>query len=362
MSTWKSVLLAGAMTIAPLHAAAQEAPPAEAVAYDVAEDADEGMTADDVAQAKAKMQKEMDQALALIEKLFDTSDLPPIEPARLTLAQTTTAALIPSGSLEKMIDRMYGRFIKMFLEEMSGKSDLMLSIKTGIESDKIAALDDATKEKVADMFDPHRKEREGQIMNVVKPLVSEVLADMEAPMRQGLARAYARQFTVAQLGEINSFFATPTGAAFAGESMVLQADPEVMLALVKAIPPMVNKFIDRAPQLEKQFKDLPKERSLADLSDSEISKLAKLMKVDVKELKQHRDSWMDAEEAAVDAAADGADEDLASYDRATWSEVDRERVEKLEEAADAASTAAFEAEQQAIANARKSMGADPTTE
>jgi hypothetical protein len=35
------------------------------------------------------MQKEMDEAIALIEKMFDTSSLPPIEPARLTLAQTT---------------------------------------------------------------------------------------------------------------------------------------------------------------------------------------------------------------------------------------------------------------------------------
>lgn len=363
--------------MAPLPAWAQEAPAAETIAYDAATEAteaDNGMTADDVAAAKTKMQKEMDQALALIEKLFDTSDLPPIEPARLTLAQTTTAALVPTGSLEKMIDRMYGRFVNLFMEEMSSKSDLMLSIKTGLESDKIAKLDDATKAKVADMFDPHRKAREDQMMSIIKPLISEVLADMEGPMRSGLARAYARQFSVEQLAEINRFFATPTGAAFAGDSMVLQADPEVMLAVIKAIPPMVNKFIDRGPKIEKQFKDLPKERSLTDLDDKELAKLAKLLKVDVQTLKNHRDIWNSDTEEAVDAAADGAeaaaeaaadvagDSDFETYyDRTTWSDTDRSRVEKLEEAAEAASTAAYEAEQQAIANARKQAGGDPTT-
>src|SRR3546814_10175311 len=121
----------------------------------------------------------MDEAVARSEKMFDTSDLPPIDPSRLTLAQQTTPALIPSGSIEKMVDNLYGKMFKTFMGEFGGQSDLLLSIKTGVESDKIAALDEATKDQIADMFDPHRKEREEQITRVVKPLISEVLADME---------------------------------------------------------------------------------------------------------------------------------------------------------------------------------------
>src|SRR3546814_7918928 len=79
------------------------------------------------------------------------------------------------------------------------------------------------------MFDPHRKEREEQITNVIKPLISEALADMEPPMRDGLAKAYARKFTGAQLTDLNSFLATPTGKLYADEWMALQADPEVMV-------------------------------------------------------------------------------------------------------------------------------------
>ncbi len=171
------------------------------------------------------------------------------------------SALIPAGSLEKMIDNLYGKMFKTIMGEFGGQSDLMLSIQTGVESDQIAKLDEATKGKVADMFDPHRKEREDQITKVIKPLISEVLGDMEPPMREGMSKAYARRFTAAQLTDLNGFLATPTGTLYANEWMALQADPEVMVAVVKAVPPLITKFIDRAPELEKDFKDLPKEKA-----------------------------------------------------------------------------------------------------
>ncbi len=102
MSTWKSILLAGAMAFAPVpaFAAAQEAPDAEVaaeIAEDAVDDAGEPDEAEMAAQRRARMQREMDEAIAFVEKIFDTSDLPAIEPARLTLAETTTAALVRNG-------------------------------------------------------------------------------------------------------------------------------------------------------------------------------------------------------------------------------------------------------------------------
>ena len=66
----------------------------------------------------------------------------------------------PPGSLEKMMDNLYGKLFRGFLGEFGGVSDLMLSYKTGVESEKIAALDQPTREKIADIFDPQRKARE----------------------------------------------------------------------------------------------------------------------------------------------------------------------------------------------------------
>ncbi len=396
MPTFKSILLAGAAAMLPFGAAAhaapkkaaKEAPVAEVMVAEPAQVEEEPASDFDseayAKEQKAKMQKEMDEAIALIEKMFDTGNLPPIEPARLALAQKTMGQLIPSGSLEKMIDNLYGKMFKTIMGEFGGQSDLMLSIKTGVESEKIAALDEATKTKVADMFDPHRKEREDQITKVIKPLISEVLGDMEPPMREGMSKAYARKFTAAQLTDLNGFLATPTGTLYANEWMALQADPEVMLAIIKAVPPLITKFIDRAPQIEKDMKELPKEKQLADFSDKELGQLAKLMKVDVKVLKEQRDMWNSpaedaattdvaeaADDYAVDAAADAADAAAAAadaavaavddpaYDRSNWSAADLKRVEDLETAYENASLAALQAAEEAAANARKKL---PPTE
>src|SRR3546814_4066382 len=132
---------------APAHAAPEEAPTAEIVHPndDSVIDVDSEAYAE---EQKAKMQREMDEAIALIEKMFDTSDLPPIDPARLALAERTTAALIPNGSIEKMVDNLYGKMFKTFMGEFGGQSDLLLSIKTGVETEQIAALDEATKGQV----------------------------------------------------------------------------------------------------------------------------------------------------------------------------------------------------------------------
>ncbi len=404
MSTLKSMLLAGTIALAPFGAhamanpkeAAKEAPIAEIMlprppvvaspegSVDITTDGDSEI---DAASAKEKMQREMDETVAMIEKIFDTSDLPAIEPARLSLAQTTTSTLVPAGSLERMMDNLYGKMFSTFMKEMSGSSGTMISIKTGVDGDKVNALDEKTKETIADLFDPHRKEREDQITKTIKPLFSEALTDIERPMREGLAKAYARKFSAGQLTELNSFFATPTGKAYANEWMALQADPEVMLAVVRAVPPLVTKFMDRAPTIEEDLKELPKERGLEDFSEAELKKLAKLMKVSVKELKEHRDMWsattddavaVDAaaaaddaatavDEAASDAAAAAAASDAAeaaadaaitepAYDRSNWSAADRERVEALESAAANAHAAAAEAETEAVSKARERLG------
>ena len=388
MPSFKSILLAGAVAMLPFgvaaHAApkktAKEAPVAEVMVPEPAQVEEEPATDFDseayAKEQKAKMQKEMDEAIALIEKMFDTSSLPPIDPARLTLAEQTTTALIPAGSIEKMVDNLYGKMFKTLMGEFGGQSDMMLSIKTGVESEQIAKLDEPTKGKVADMFDPHRKEREDQITGVIKPLISEALADMEPPMRSGLAKAYARKFTGAQLTDLNGFLASPTGKIYASEWMALQADPEVMLAVIKAVPPLITKFIDRAPEIEKDFKELPKEKQLSDFTDKDLAKLAKLMKVDVKVLKEQRDMWnsdsveateaaeaVDAPvdvagaEAAADAAEAAADAAVAveatEYDRSNWSEADRKRVEELE-------AAYLEAEAAAVEKARERLDKAPS--
>ncbi len=377
MTAWKTLLLAGAAVLVapPALAAQKEAPQAEILATDEpAELSNEQMAA----QAKARMQKDIDEAIALIEKIYGVDQLPAIPPAQLTLAKKTTGALVPAGSLEKMMDNLYGKLFRGFLGEFGGVSDLMLSYKTGVESEKIAALDQPTRDKIADIFDPQRKAREEQIMANVKPIMSEVLRDLETPMRDGMAAAFARKFSADQLTQMNAFFATPAGSAYANEWMALQADPEVMLAIIRSVPPMIDKWVDRAPELEGKFKDLPKEKQLTDLSDAELTKLAGLLQVDVQTLKDQRDLYKSVDDAAMEAtdaaeaaiaAGEASDAAMAEgdygpwYERENWSAEDLAKVEAIEAESNEIFGRSMEAQQAAIDNARKRLakeGASPS--
>lgn len=376
MTKMKLFLLAGAAFAAsPALAVQNEAPQAEILATDEpAELSSEQMAA----EAKAKMQKDIDAALALIEKIYGVDQLPAIPPAQLALAKKTTGALVPAGSLEKMMDNLYGKLFRGFLGEFGGVSDLMLSYKTGVESEKIAALDQPTRDKIADIFDPQRKAREEQIMANVKPIMSEVLRDLETPMRDGMAAAFARKFSADQLTQMNAFFATPAGSAYASEWMALQADPEVMLAIIRSVPPMIDKWVDRAPELEGKFKDLPKEKQLTDLSDAELTKLAGLLQVDVQTLKDQRDLYKSVDDAAMEAtdateaaiaAGEASDAAMAVddygpwYERENWSAEDLAKVEAIEAESNEIFGRSMEAQQAAIDNARKRLekeGASPS--
>src|SRR3546814_15977882 len=96
--SFKAILLAGAMIVAPFPAiaAAQEPPDAEVVADQAAaEDASVSDAA--LANATAKMQKAMDAALPMLAQMFATCDMPPTEPASIARAQRATGALHPGG-------------------------------------------------------------------------------------------------------------------------------------------------------------------------------------------------------------------------------------------------------------------------
>src|SRR3546814_17222349 len=110
-----------------------------------------------------------------------------------------------------MMDNLYGKMFKTLMGQVDGASDLMLSIKTGVESDKVAALDAASKTVVADLFDPHRQQREDQLPRIVKPLISQALPDPDPPMREGMPKPNTRKLTADQLGEPNGFFPHPPG-------------------------------------------------------------------------------------------------------------------------------------------------------
>ncbi len=258
----------------------------------------------------------MDSMMSMFENIFDTSKLPPPEPERLKLAEMTASRLLPDGVYGKMVNDMISNIAMPMLNAMPGLTDAQITAKTGAASEAVGALSAENKEAVTLIIDPNYRKRGEQLMSIMTPVINDVMSELEPAMRVGLSRAYARKFSAAELNGINSFFATPTGASFARESFALQADPEVLQAMFKAIPAMVGKFTGDEQALKAKFDALPKERKLSEMSDAELTKLSTLLGLSVQSLKDYKENdmvWV------PECAKDGDESDCTDADWSTSS-------------------------------------------
>lgn len=307
----------------------------------------------------------------MFAKLFDTADKSPIAPEQMALGKVTAAALLPEGAYGKMMDQMLGTFLKPIMEMAPGLSASMVVTQTGMDYEAAEKLTEDQLKAIQAIIDPKRQEREGGMLGVMQPMMVEAGKILEPPMREGIARAYARKFSAAQLTEMNGFFATPTGKAYASESFAIQYDPEVMSATMKALPVLMSKFMGSAGELDAKMKALPQERKLTELSAAELDALSKLVGRTPAELAAHAKDLAELETAkaaaeaagdaadAFDATADAADAAMSTetgsepwFDRTNWSPEDNAKVEAIEEESAAIMEKQFAAEEQAIARAK----------
>jgi Uncharacterized protein conserved in bacteria (DUF2059) len=291
--------------------------------------------------AAASGQKEMDAVMSIFSKMFDTSNLPEPEPARLDLAKVTASKLLPDGAYAKILDDMMASILKPMFNILPGLTDAQIVSATGAPEDAVAALTEENKTAVTQIIDPNYKQRGEQILGVMKPMISEAMAIIEPAMRQGLSRAYARKFSAAQLTAINGFFTTPVGGAFARESFALQADPEVLQATFKALPQIFTMFMADEAKFKAKFDELPKQRELKDLSVAETQQLAQLLGVEVGSLEDHK-----LLTSAVDPYANETG-DEPWYADDSWSPAERKKVKALDAKYNAARTRSEAAAEQA---------------
>lgn len=283
----------------------------------------------DAADAE-KTTAQLDQMMAFFNKMFDTSNLGPPDPARLKLAEVTAAKLLPDGVYVKIIDDMMGQILKPIFGMMPGLSDTQISNTTGVTPEALAELSEENKAAAAMLIDPNHKKRGEQILAVFKPMIADAMTIIEPAMRTGLSRAYARKFNAAELATINRFFATPVGASFARESFAVQVDPEVMQATFKAIPAIFKKFMGEGDSFKAKIEQLPKQRQLSDLSEAETDQLAKLLGVSVQSFKDH-EAVLATEAAAMveSAAVDLESGEEPWYLEENWKPAERKKVQTL---------------------------------
>jgi hypothetical protein len=162
--------------------------------------------------------------------------VPAPDPERLALAREAAKAVWPDGTYARLMkggasDRLFAMFMDMKLSDF---------VPAGAMGKPDAATANLTFGQMMQKEDPNFAERMRITNRVVMTELADIFTKYEPELREGIARAYAGKFSAAELVEINRFFATPAGRAYAAEGMTTMMDPEVMTRMMKAVPDIVQ--------------------------------------------------------------------------------------------------------------------------
>ena len=186
----------------------------------------------------------------LLGSMFKVDDTP-VDPARLALARITAAKLVPEG--------VYGRtmkdtFDKMLTPLMTGMMRMPAAdlAKMGGADDAAAdaVLGDESAGEVLKKADPHSEERAAIMTRIMSEEFTALMSTVEPKVREAFARIYARRYTAVQLRQLNAFFATPTGTAFAADFIGSFTDPEMMQASMSMVP----KLFEIMPRIQERMR------------------------------------------------------------------------------------------------------------
>jgi hypothetical protein len=193
--------------------------------------------------------------------------------AKSVLAARVAAKLLPPGIYRKLLDGpmqqmmggMMGEMRKLPLRELAGMGN--------IPQAKLDAIGDAQLGEVLAIMDPHFDERMRLTTNAVFSNMGGMMEKLEPDMREGMAEAYANQFTLDQLAELDRFFATPTGMIYGEKSMLIMTDPAVMSRMQKAMPMIMQEMPAIMKAAMAAGGKLPPPRTAKDLTPAERKRL-----------------------------------------------------------------------------------------
>lgn len=250
---------------------------APAMAQDIVTGEIEGEVAIDDAETDGAMDEAA--VLAMMSGLFQAEPLTAEQEARLPAATAIVATMMPEGFYGELMRDMMEKTMRPMMA-MFSEPDFLLASRLTLDEAAIAELGDAEKKELLTMLDPAWDQRADTMVNAIVANMGGAYAAVEPPVRAGLAKAYAVRFDEAQLADISSFFATPTGSEFARQSMALFADPQVMGATMEAMPEMIGSFTEMETSMEAALESLPAERDYADLSAAQRARMANLLGVE----------------------------------------------------------------------------------
>jgi hypothetical protein len=207
-------------------------------------------------------------------------------PANLALGRDIAAKVLPNGTYQKMMSGPMSQIMSGMTDRMSTLPIAPFLKAAGQSPSDALKLGSTTIKQIMDIVDPAYQQRMQIIMPVMMQQMGEVMTRFEPQMRDGLAQAYGTRFTLAQLTDIDHFFNTPSGSAYAAENMTIATDPAVMQKMQAFMPTLMQAMPGIMQKAMAATASLPKAKTPATLTDADRTKLAQLLGVSPDKLKK----------------------------------------------------------------------------
>jgi len=202
----------------------------------------------------AKSPPDFATMMKVIDKLFPPQPEP--DPARLALARTSVQAMWPDGAYGRMMSGFMSNMVNGIMQ-MKPSDFGDLANKAG-KTKASSPADTRSLHEQAAAKDPYFDQRMAAMRGVMDEEFGKMSALIDPRMREGLARSMARRFDGRQLGDINAFFATPSGHALASQYMQLWFEPDTLRSMIGAFPEMVKLMPDAMQKFKAANDKFPK--------------------------------------------------------------------------------------------------------
>lgn len=202
------------------------------------------------------------------------------------LASKIAEQLFPDGTYRKMLGPAMTKMLSDMTDSMMTTMPLgPLLTSVGLPEESVTKLDKSTLGEIMAVTDPYYRERMRRGTNAMFSAMLPMFEKLEPDLRAGLAISLNNRFSAAELGDLKTFFATPTGSSFASQQMMLFMDPAVMGRMQAAMPKIMEAMPTMIAAMTDATKDLPKARSYKDLTLAERAHLAQLLGIDPEKTK-----------------------------------------------------------------------------
>jgi hypothetical protein len=227
----------------------------------------------------AQEESEEQDFLGAMMSLFAPPALTAEEEARVPAAQAVVAKVVPPGTMGEMMNSMFDGFLGPLAELEAKPSSDQAAKQLGFEPGEIE-LDGEQSAEVLALLDPVWRERQERTIAATKSAVGKMMTAMEPAMREAMTQLYAVNFSAGELADIDAFFSTPSGAAYARKSFTMASDPRMAGAMMQAMPEMMGSLAEIEADMAAAIADLPPVRTYSDLDAEQRERLAALTGLD----------------------------------------------------------------------------------